>query len=88
MVIEEFINTYAEQELNKMNKLSERTDEEDTGDVDSLDLTPAFRGGSRRAASGRGVNARSPRSNMPNERTFSAAVDYGLSGTHRNKKLS
>lgn len=46
MVIEEFISTYAEQELNKMNKLQERTDDEDTGDVDSLDLTPASRGGS------------------------------------------
>lgn len=48
MVIEEFISTYAEQELNKMNKINERTDEEDTGDVDSLDLTPASRGGSRK----------------------------------------
>lgn len=48
MVIEEFISTYAEQELNKMNKLNERTDDEDTGDVDSLDLTPASRGGSRK----------------------------------------
>lgn len=98
MVIEEFISTYAEQELNKMNKINERTDEEDTGDVDSLDLTPASRGGSSktfsdniclgRAASGKGINARSPRSTMPNEKTFSAAVDYGLSGTHRNKKLT
>ena len=47
MVIEEFISTYAEQELNKMNKLQERTDEEDNNDVDSLDLTPASRGNSR-----------------------------------------
>ena len=47
MVIEEFISTYAEQELNKMNKLQERTEEEDQADVDSLDLTPASRGGSR-----------------------------------------
>ena len=31
-----------------MNKLNERTDEEDAGDVDSLDLTPASRGGSRK----------------------------------------
>jgi hypothetical protein len=62
MVIEEFISTYAEQELNKINKMAEKTDEEDVGDVDSLDLTPASRGGSRRAASGRGVNNRSPRS--------------------------
>ncbi len=48
MVIEEFISTYAEQELNKMNKLQERTDEEDNNDVDSLDLTPASRGNSRK----------------------------------------
>lgn len=70
-----------------MNKLQDKA-EEDEGDVDSLDLTPASRGGSRRAVSGKGVNQRSPRSGMPNEKTFSAAVDYGLSGTHRNKKLS
>jgi hypothetical protein len=40
--------------------------------------------------SGRGVNNRSPRSTMPNEKdkTFSAAVDYGVSGTHRQKKLT
>jgi hypothetical protein len=69
-----------------MNKLQEKEDEED--DVDSLDLTPASRGGSRRAASGKGVNVKSPRSGMPNEKTYSAAVDYGLSGTHRQKKLS
>ncbi len=25
---------------------------------------------------------------MPGEKTFSAAVDYGVSGTHRNKKLT
>ncbi len=41
-----------------------------------------------RAASGRGANQKSPRSNMPNEKTFSAAVDYGVSGTHRNKMIS
>lgn len=70
-----------------MNKLAEKTDE-DQDDVDSLDLTPASRGGSRRAASGKGINARSPRSGMPNEKTFAAAVDYGLSGTHRQKKLT
>jgi hypothetical protein len=62
MVIEEFISTYAEQELNKINKMNERTDEESAGDVDSLDLTPASRGGSRRAVSGRNINSRSPRS--------------------------
>jgi len=67
--------------------MNEKTDEED-GDVDSLDLTPASRGGSRRAISGRGVNSRSPRSTMQNEKTFTAAVDYGVSGTHRNKKLT
>lgn len=63
--------------------MNEKTDEEDGADVDSLDLTPASRGGSRRAVSGRGVNNRSPRSTMPNEKekTFSAAVDYGVSGT-------
>ena len=89
MVIEEFISTYAEQELAKMNKLNEKTtDDEDGADVDSLDLTPASRGGSRRAASGRGANVKSPRSTMPNEKTFSAAVDYGLSGTHRSKKIT
>jgi hypothetical protein len=70
--------------------MNEKTDEEDPGDVDSLDLTPASRGGSRRAASGRGVNNRSPRSAIQTEKdkTFSAAVDYGVSGTHRNKKLT
>jgi hypothetical protein len=43
-----------------------------------------------RAISGRGVNNRSPRSTMigEKEKTFSAAVDYGVSGTHRNKKLT
>lgn len=44
MVIEEFISTYAEQELKKMNNLQEKEEEE--GDVDSLDLTPASRGNS------------------------------------------
>ena len=63
MVIEEFISTYAEHELNKINKMNQKTEEDEhTDDVDSLDLTPASRAGSRRAASGRGVNARSPRS--------------------------
>ena len=65
MVIEEFISTYAEQELNKINKINEKnalSEEDDTNDVDSLELTPASRGGSRRAISGRGVNNRSPRS--------------------------
>jgi hypothetical protein len=51
MVIEEFISTYAEQELNKMNKIAEKTDEDDGGDVDSLDLTPASRGGSSKLSS-------------------------------------
>jgi hypothetical protein len=51
MVIEEFISTYAEQELNKMNKMAEKaTDEED--DVDSLDLTPASRGNSSKIMDG------------------------------------
>lgn len=90
MVIEEFISTYAEQELNKMNKIQEREDEanlhSNEDDVDSLDLTPASRGGSRRAASGKG---RSPRSGLTGaDKTYSAAVDYGLSGTHRQKKLT
>jgi hypothetical protein len=34
------------------------------------------------------MNARSPRSQMPNEKTFNAQVDYGLSGSHRQKKLN
>lgn len=41
--------------------MEERASEEDD-DVDSLDITPASRGGSRRAVSGRGINSRSPRS--------------------------
>ncbi len=50
MVIEEFISTYAEQELNKINKMNEKNlDNEDDGDVDSLDLTPASRGNSRKS---------------------------------------
>ena len=96
MVIEEFISTYAEQELLKMNKLQEKaqstTDEEggtNNDDADSLELTPASRGGSRRANSGRGVNNKgSPRSQMEKEKMFSAAVETGISGTHRNKKLT
>lgn len=72
MVIEEFITTYAEQEVIKINKMNERTEEESAGDVDSLDLTPASRGNSSkfclfniglgRAISGKGVKSRSPRS--------------------------
>lgn len=48
MIIEEFISTYAEQELNKINKINQRAEEEALADddVDSLDLTPASRGGS------------------------------------------
>lgn len=46
MVIEEFISTYAEQELTKLNRINEKTDEEVDDDVDSLDITPASRGGS------------------------------------------
>lgn len=54
MVIEEFISTYAEQELNKINKMNQKnqygTDDGsgdgDEKDVESLDLTPASRGGS------------------------------------------
>ena len=49
MVIEEFIQTYAEQEVKKINKINEKnatTDDDDgNGDADSLDLTPASRGG-------------------------------------------
>lgn len=89
MVIEEFISTYADQELTKMKKIEERDAEnDDNDDVDSLDVTPASRGNSRRAASGRGVNGKSPRSTMPNEKTFSATVETGISGTHRQKKLT
>lgn len=64
MIIEEFISTYAEQELNKINKMNQRAEEEALADddVDSLDLTPASRGGSRRAASGRTLNNKSPKS--------------------------
>ena len=50
MVIEEFIQTYADAEMNKLNKIQAKSEEED---VDSLDLTPAARMGSRKATSGR-----------------------------------
>jgi Growth-Arrest-Specific Protein 2 Domain len=45
MIIEEFINTYAEQELAKINKIqqNERDKEEAEDDVDSLDIPPASR---------------------------------------------
>lgn len=47
MIIEEFINTYAEQELTKLNKIKEQQDMlEDNDDVESLDIGPATRGGS------------------------------------------
>ena len=53
-----------------------------------MDLTPASRGGSGRAMSTKGKKATSPRSQMVGEKTFQAAVDSGVSGTHRNKKLT
>ena len=31
---------------------------------------------------------KSPRSNMPNEKTFTAAVEYGVSGTQRNRQIT
>jgi hypothetical protein len=45
MIIEEFINTYAEQELAKINKIqqNEKDKEELEDDVDSLDIPPASR---------------------------------------------
>ena len=44
MIIEEFINTYAEQELAKINKLQQNEkDKEEEDDVDSLDIPPASR---------------------------------------------
>lgn len=47
MIIEEFINTYAEQELTKLNKIQEQQAAlEDLDDVESLDITPGTRGGS------------------------------------------
>ena len=47
MIIEEFINTYAEQELNKINKIQEQQSllNRDDDDVDSLDIPPASRHG-------------------------------------------
>jgi hypothetical protein len=45
MVIEEFISSYSETELKKINRMNEKQTEEDE-DVDSLDLTPASRGNS------------------------------------------
>ena len=95
MVIEEFISTYADQELNKINKINSKNQQqqqqlasESEEDIDSLDLTPASRGGSRRAVSGRGVNPKSPRSGMPTEKTYQATVDHGVSGTSRQKKIT
>jgi hypothetical protein len=44
MIIDEFINTYAEQELAKINKLQQNEkDKEEEDDVDSLDIPPASR---------------------------------------------
>lgn len=46
MIIEEFINTYAEQELTKMTKIQEQQQMlEDLDDVESLDIAPAYRNG-------------------------------------------
>ena len=47
MIIEEFINTYAEQELTKLTKIHEQQQQmlEDEDDVESLDIAPAYRGG-------------------------------------------
>jgi hypothetical protein len=64
-----------------MNEKNAITDEDD--DVDSLELTPASRKGSRRAMSGKGLNAKSPRSTAPGEKTFTATLDHGVSGTTR-----
>ena len=48
MIIEEFINTYAEQELQKLNKIQAQQDmlDENVDDVESLDIAPGSRGGS------------------------------------------
>lgn len=44
MIIEEFINTYAEQELAKINKIQQNEREkEDEDDVESLDIPQASR---------------------------------------------
>ncbi len=51
MIIEEFISTYAEHELTKINKMNEKNNTDSEGDVDSLDLTPASRGGSSNSLS-------------------------------------
>jgi hypothetical protein len=52
MVIEEFIQTYADAEMNKINKINAKS-EAGSEDIDSLDLTPASTGGARKAMSGR-----------------------------------
>jgi 5-methylcytosine-specific restriction endonuclease McrBC GTP-binding regulatory subunit McrB len=46
MIIEEFINTYAEQELAKINKIQQNEKEKEMeleDDVDSIDIPPATR---------------------------------------------
>jgi Growth-Arrest-Specific Protein 2 Domain len=65
MIIEEFINNYAEQELNKINKLNEQQRLLNGGqddDVDSLDIPPASRhaASSKYRGSGR-LSHKSPR---------------------------
>ena len=69
MIIEEFINTYAEQELNKINKIQEQQQMlEDEDDIESLDISAATRSKDLyilnclgRSGSGRG-SIKSPRS--------------------------
>lgn len=95
MIIEEFINTYAEQELTKLNKIKEQQEMlEDIDDVESLDIHPGTRGGSRRSGSGR-VSGKSPRTGTGMQHSgsvassvFTGAVESSVSGTMRNRRIS
>jgi len=54
-------------------------------DAESLDLTPASRGASRKGFGSR-QNVKSPRATMQNN--FAAAVSSDISGTNRQRKMT
>lgn len=56
-----------------------------TEDAESLDLTPASRGASRKGFGSR-QNVKSPRTAM--QQNFAAAVSSDISGTHRQKRMT
>lgn len=82
MIIEEFIQSYAEQELNKLNKLAEREGVSDFMELDLEYYALGQKGGNSPGGT-RGSPRRSPKANGKG-----SPKANGMNGTKRNKTLT